>query len=138
MRVEVTSILVDDQKKAHEFYTDVLGFETKRDIPVGGASWLTVVAPDRADGVELLLEPDGNPAVSINGEPAAQVWKKTLYNAGMPYTLLFTDDIAEEYEELTAKGVEFRGKPAQTMGGIMAIFDDTCGNLIGLMQVVES
>ncbi len=138
MRVEVTSILVDDQRKAHKFYTEVLGFETKRDIPVGGASWLTVVAPDRKDGVELLLEPDGNPGVAINGEPAAQVWKKAIYDAGMPYTLLFTDDIESEYEELIKKGVQFKGKPAPTLGGISVIFDDTCGNLIGLMQVVES
>jgi len=139
MRVDLTNVLVDDQEKAHKFYTEVLGFETKRDIPVpGGARWLTVVAPDRAGGVELLLEPDGNPAIQIAGQPAAQVFKKTLYDAGMPYTMFFTDDIQEEYARLSGRGVKFTGEPAETMGGISTVFDDTCGNLIGLMQVIDS
>lgn len=84
MRINVTSVLVDDQDKALSFYTEVLGFVKKTDIPVGDAKWLTVVSPERPDDVELLLEPDWNPDIQINGKPAAQVFKKTLYNAGIP------------------------------------------------------
>ncbi|GAA4899589.1 VOC family protein [Streptomonospora salina] len=134
MFVPVTSILVDDQDKALAFYTDVLGFVKKHDIPVGDAKWLTVVAPDAPDGVELLLEPDGNPGVRIDGEPAAQVYKKALYDAGMPFTMLGTTDLQQDYERMKGFGVTFTQEPTQTGFGAQAVFDDTCGNLIVLVQ----
>ncbi|MBP2323902.1 catechol 2,3-dioxygenase-like lactoylglutathione lyase family enzyme [Kibdelosporangium banguiense] len=134
MFVPVTSILVDDQDKALAFYTDVLGFVKKTDIPVGDAKWLTVVSPDAPDGVELLLEPDGNPGIQINGKPAAQVYKKTLYDAGMPFTMLGTTDLQKDYERMTQLGARFTMEPAKTDFGAQAVFDDTCGNLIVLVQ----
>jgi catechol 2,3-dioxygenase-like lactoylglutathione lyase family enzyme len=135
MFVPVTSIPVDDQDKALAFYTDVLGFVKKTDIPVGGAKWLTVVSPDAPDGVELLLEPDGNPGIQIDGRPAAQVYKKTLYDAGMPYTMLGSTDLYKECARLKELGVRFTQEPTKTGFGAQAVFDDTCGNLIVLTQV---
>jgi catechol 2,3-dioxygenase-like lactoylglutathione lyase family enzyme len=135
MFVPVTSILVDDQDKALAFYTEALGFVKKTDIPVGGgARWLTVVSPDAPDGVELLLEPDGNPAIRIDGEPAAQVYKKTLYDAGMPFTMLGSTDLQKDYERMKELGVRFTQEPTKTDFGMQAVFDDTCGNFIVLVQ----
>ena len=134
MFVPVTSILVDDQDKALAFYTDVLGFVKKTDIPVGDAKWLTVVSPDAPDGVELLLEPDGNAGIQINGKPAAQVYKKTLYDAGMPFTMLGSTDLGKDYERMKERGVRFTQEPTKTSFGAQAVFDDTCGNLIVLAQ----
>ncbi|MFD9736575.1 VOC family protein [Umezawaea sp. NPDC059074] len=134
MFVPVSSIPVDDQEKALAFYTDVLGFVKKTDIPVGDAKWLTVVSPDAPDGVELLLEPDGNPGIVIDGKPAAQVYKKTLYDAGVPYTMLGTTDLDKDYARLKERGVRFTQEPMKTDFGAMAVFDDTCGNLIVLTQ----
>lgn len=134
MFVPVTSILVDDQDKALAFYTDALGFVKKTDIPVGGAKWLTVVPPEAPDGVELLLEPDWNPGIQIDGKPAAQVFKKTLYDAGMPYTMLGSTDLQKDYERMKEHGVEFTQEPTTTDFGSQAVFDDTCGNLIMLTQ----
>ncbi|WP_210025884.1 VOC family protein [Pseudonocardia parietis] len=134
MFVPVTSILVDDQAKALAFYTDVLGFVKKTDVPAGDARWLTVVSPDAPDGVELLLEPDGNPGVQIGGEPAAQVYKKTLYEAGMPFTMLGSTNLQQDYERMTELGARFTQEPTTTDFGAMAVFDDTCGNLIVLAQ----
>jgi catechol 2,3-dioxygenase-like lactoylglutathione lyase family enzyme len=136
MFIPVTSILVDDQDKALAFYTDVLGFVKKTDIPVGGgAKWLTVVSTDTSDGVELLLEPDGNPGIQIDGKPAAQVYKKTLYDAGIPFTMLGSADLQQDYERMTNLGVRFTQKPTKTSFGAQAVFDDTCGNLIMLAQL---
>ncbi|HEX6340151.1 VOC family protein [Umezawaea sp.] len=134
MFVPVSSILVDDQEKALAFYTDVLGFVKKTDVPAGGARWLTVVSPDAPDGVELLLEPDGNPGVQIGGEPAARVYKKTLYDAGMPFTMLGTTDLRKDHERMAGLGVRFTQEPTETDFGSVAVFDDTCGNLIVLVQ----
>ncbi|WP_307867769.1 VOC family protein [Umezawaea beigongshangensis] len=134
MFVPVTSILVDDQEKALAFYTDVLGFVKKTDVPVGDAKWLTVVSPGAPDGVELLLEPDGNPGVQIGGEPAARVYKKTLYDAGMPFTVLGSTDLEKDCARLKAHGVRFTLEPTKTDFGAQAVFDDTCGNLIALTQ----
>jgi catechol 2,3-dioxygenase-like lactoylglutathione lyase family enzyme len=131
MRINVTSVLVDDQDKALAFYTEVLGFVKKHDVPAGEAKWLTVVSPEGHDDVELLLEPDWNPGIAINGEPAAQVFKKTLVDAGIPYTSFAVDDVHKEYERLKAQGVAFTAEPAEAAPGVTtAIFDDTCGNLI--------
>jgi catechol 2,3-dioxygenase-like lactoylglutathione lyase family enzyme len=126
IRVKLTSIMVDDQNKARRFYTEVLGFAIKHDIPVGEAAWLTLTAPDDPNGVELLLEPTGH--------PASGPFQKALYADAMPLTQLYTDDIAQEYERLKARGVVFKNAP-QAMGPTFyADFDDTCGNFIRLVQ----
>jgi catechol 2,3-dioxygenase-like lactoylglutathione lyase family enzyme len=127
MFVPVTSILVDDQDKALAFYTEVLGFVKKTE-------WLTVVSPDAPDGVELLLEPDGNPGIQIDGRPAAQVYKKTLYDAGMPFTMLGSTDLYKDCARMKELGVRFTLEPTKTDFGAQAVFDDTCGNLIVLAQ----
>lgn len=127
MRVTVTSVMVNDLPKAHKFYTEVLGFVTKHNVPLGGgASWITVVSPEDPDGVEVLLEPTGH--------PASPVFQKALYDSGTPLTLFTVSDIQAEYERLKALGVEFRGEPMKTDSGTLAIFDDTVGNLIMLHQ----
>jgi catechol 2,3-dioxygenase-like lactoylglutathione lyase family enzyme len=126
IRVKLTSIMVNDQSRARRFYTDVLGFSIKHDIPCGDAAWLTLVAPDDPEGVELLLEPTGH--------PAAAPFQQALYKDGMPLTHLYTEDIAAEFERLKAKGVAFRGEP-KAMGPTKIVdFDDTCGNLIRLVE----
>jgi catechol 2,3-dioxygenase-like lactoylglutathione lyase family enzyme len=127
MKIVVTSVLVDDQAKAHRFYTDVLGFVTKTDIDLGGeARWLTVVSPDAPDGVELLLEPDGH--------PAAKPFKAALVEDGIPYTSFGVDDIEAEHARLTALGVAFTQPPTKMGPVTTAVFDDTCGNLIQIAQ----
>lgn len=127
IRIVVTSVLVDDQAKAHRFYTEVLGFQTKHDIDMGGgARWLTVVSPTAPDGVELLLEPDGH--------PAAKPFKDALVEDGIPYTSFGVDDVQAEYERLVGLGVVFT-QPPTAMGPVTtAIFDDSCGNLIQIAQ----
>jgi catechol 2,3-dioxygenase-like lactoylglutathione lyase family enzyme len=134
IRITVTSVLVDDQDKALDFYTRVLGFEKKTEIPVGDAKWLTVVSPAAPDGVELLLEPDGNPDIQINGEPAARVYKRALVDAGIPATAFHVEDLHAEHERLTGLGVRFTQPPTDVPGVRFAVLDDTCGNLI---QIVE-
>src|SRR4029450_12930386 len=128
MRVTLTSVLVDDQDKALRFYTDILGFEKKTEIPLGGARWLTVVSPDRPDGVELVLEPDAH--------PAARPFKAALVADGIPFTSFAVDDVHEEFERLRALGVEFTREPTSMGTVITAVFDDTCGNLIQMHQQV--
>jgi catechol 2,3-dioxygenase-like lactoylglutathione lyase family enzyme len=122
MRINVTSVLVDDQDKALRFYTDVLGFVKKTDIPVGDAKWLTVVSPEAPDGVELLLEPDLH--------PAARPFKEALVADGLPYTSFAVDDVQAEYERLKGRGVTFTQEPMNMGEVTTAVFDDTCGNLI--------
>jgi catechol 2,3-dioxygenase-like lactoylglutathione lyase family enzyme len=128
MRINVTSVLVDNQDKALAFYTDVLGFLKKTDIPLGGgAKWLTVVSPDAPDGVELLLEPDAH--------PAARPFKEALVEDGIPYTSFAVDDIQAEFDRLTGLGVTFV-QPPTPMGPVTtAVFDDTCGNLIQIAEM---
>ncbi len=122
MRITVTSVLVDDQAKALRFYTDVLGFTPKSDVPVGEHRWLTVVSADDADGPELLLEPDAH--------PAARPFKEALVRDGIPYTSFAVDSVEDEYERLRALGVRFT-QPPKSMGPVTtAVLDDTCGNLI--------
>ncbi|MDQ1543746.1 MAG: hypothetical protein QOK08_1384 [Actinomycetota bacterium] len=127
MRIYVTSVLVDDQAKALSFYTDVLGFQKKRDVPLGDASWLTVVSPDQPDGTELLLEPDGH--------PAAKPFKEALVEDGIPYTSFAVDDVRAEFDRLKAEGVTFTQHPTEMGGVTTAVFDDTCGNLIQIVQL---
>ena len=130
MRIYVTSVLVDDQRKALAFYTDRLGFVKKHDIPLGEASWLTVVSPDDPDGTELLLEPDGH--------PAAKPWKAALVADGIPLTSFAVDDVEAEYRRLEALGVEFTQPPTEMGPTTTAVFDDTCGNLIQIVHVATS
>ena len=127
MRINVCSVLVDDQDKALAFYTEVLGFVKKTDVPVGEYKWLTVVSPDAPDGVELLLEPDGH--------PAAKPFKEALVSDGIPWTSFAVDDVQAEFERMDKLGVKFT-QPPTPMGPVTtAVFDDTCGNLIQIAQM---
>ena len=122
MRINLTSVLVDDQQKALRFYTEVLGFVKKTDIPMGEHSWLTVVSPEDPDGVELVLEPSEHPAVPP--------FKAALVADGIPFTSFAVDDVHKEYERLTALGVTFTQPPTALGPVTTAVLDDTCGNLI--------
>jgi catechol 2,3-dioxygenase-like lactoylglutathione lyase family enzyme len=122
VRINLTSVLVDDQTKALAFYTEVLGFVKKNDVPMGEHSCLTVVSPEDPDGVELLLEPDSHPAVGP--------FKDALAADGIPFTSFAVSDVEAEYDRLTGLGVRFT-QPPTPMGPVTtAVFDDTCGNLI--------
>jgi len=126
MKIVVTSVMVDDQEKASKFYTEVLGFVIKTEIPLGRFKWLTVVPPEQRDGIELLLEP--------MEFPPAKTFQKALFDAGIPFTSFGVDDIEKEYERLERKGVKFKSKP-MSMGSVkIAVFEDTCGNLIQIAQ----
>jgi catechol 2,3-dioxygenase-like lactoylglutathione lyase family enzyme len=126
MRINLTSVLVDDQDNALRFYTDVLGFEKKTEVPVGEHRWLTVVSPDDPDGTELLLEPDAH--------PAAKVFKEALVGDGIPFTSFAVNDVAAEFARLEGLGVRFTQEPAAMEPVTTAVFDDTCGNLIQIAQ----
>ena len=126
MKIVVTSVYVSDQEKAHRFYTDVLGFVTKHDIPMGPFRWLTLVSPGDDDGVELLLEPDQHPAVGP--------YRRALVEDGIPAASFGVDDAQAEFTRLRAAGVQFT-QPPTAMGPVTtAVFDDTCGNLIQIAQ----
>ena len=135
LSIDTTSVLVDDQQEAPDFYTKVLGFQKKTDEPAGDSRWLTLVSPDDPDGIELLLEPDNNPNVLIDDEPAAQVYKQALYEAGVPATSFASDDLDEDYERMSNMGVVFVLEPTEMDDITIAVFDDTCGNLIQLHEV---
>lgn len=122
MRINLTSVLVDDQEKAERFYTQTLGFVTKNDIPLGEHRWLTLVSPDDPDGVELVLEPDAH--------PAAKPFKDALVTDGIPFTSFAVDDVDAEFERLRGLGVRFTQEPTEMGPVTTAVFDDTCGNLI--------
>jgi catechol 2,3-dioxygenase-like lactoylglutathione lyase family enzyme len=128
MKIVMTSVLVDDQEKALQFYTRILGFTKKHDIPMGEARWLTLVAPDDPEGVELLLEPSTHPAVPP--------FKSALVNDGIPFTSFGVDDVRAEYERLQAAGVTFTQPPVDMGPVTTAVFDDTCGNLIQIAAKV--
>jgi len=122
MKIVVTSVYVSDQDKALQFYTKVLGFVKKTEIPLGEDRWLTVVAPDDPDGTELLLEPDRH--------PAAGPFKRALVEDGIPFTSFGVEDVQAEYERLRSAGVRFTQPPVEMGPVTTAVFDDTCGNLI--------
>jgi catechol 2,3-dioxygenase-like lactoylglutathione lyase family enzyme len=126
MKIQLTSVLVDDQEKAVKFYTEVLGFVKKHDVPMGEARWLTVVSPEGPDDMELLLEP--------NGHPAAKIFQQAIFKDGIPLTAFAVDDIQKEYERMNDLGVVFKRPPAKAGPVTVAVFDDTCGNLIQLYQ----
>ncbi|HVU55582.1 MAG TPA: VOC family protein [Puia sp.] len=127
MTIKLTSVLVQDQDKALRFYTEILGFVKKTEVPLGEHKWLTVVSKEEPDGVEVVLEPLGFP-------PAA-VYQKALFEAGIPYTAFNMDNIEEEYQRLEKKGVVFSMKPTPMGPVTLAVFDDTCGNNIQIIQV---
>lgn len=127
MRIYVTSVYVDDQDKALAFYTDILGFEKKVEVPLGEHKWLTVVSPEAPDGPELLLEPDAH--------PASRAFKKALHADGIPLTSFAVQDVQAEYERLRDLGVEFTMEPTQMGPVTIAVLDDTCGNLIQIAQL---
>ena len=122
MRINLTSVLVDDQAKALQFYTDVLGFVKKTDVPLGEHRWVTVVSPEDPDGPELLLEPDEH--------PAAQPFKLALVADGIPFTSFAVEDVGREFERLRGLGVRFTQEPTEMGPVTTAVLDDTCGNLI--------
>jgi catechol 2,3-dioxygenase-like lactoylglutathione lyase family enzyme len=127
MRIYVTSVLVDDQEKALKFYTEVLGFVKKVEVPLGEALWLTVVSAEDPEGTQLLLEPDGHPAVGP--------FKRALVEDGIPFTSFAVDDVEREYDRLRSAGVRFTQEPLEMGGVTTAVFDDTCGNLIQIIQL---
>ncbi|MFE2293375.1 VOC family protein [Streptomyces sp. NPDC059452] len=127
MRIHLTSLFVDDQEKALRFYTDVLGFVKKHDVPMGGEDrWLTVVSPESPDGTELLLEPDKHRAV--------KPYTTALFEDGIPATAFAVDDVRAEFDRLRGLGVRFTQEPLAMGPVTTAVLDDTCGNLI---QIVE-
>ena len=126
MKIAMTSVLVDDPEKALRFYTDVLGFLPKHDIPMGEHRWITVVSPQAPDGVELVLEPDGH--------PAARPFKEALVADGIPFTAFAVDDVPAEAARLKAAGVTFTQEPLQMGPVTTAVLDDTCGNLIQIVS----
>ena len=129
MRITVTSVSIGDYDKALKFYTEVLGFVKKRDIPLGGgARWITVGSPEQPDGTELLLEPNAD-------YPAMKALKESLVKDGVPFTTFQVDDIQKEYARLKKLGVEFTMEPTNMGMTTVAVFDDTCGNLIQIHQV---
>lgn len=126
MRIHLSSVFVGDQDKALKFYTEVLGFTKKTEIPLGDARWLTVVSPENPNGTELVLEPDGHPAV--------KPFKEALVADGIPFTSFAVDDVNKEFERLRGLGVQFTQEPVEMGSVTTAVFDDTCGNLIQIAQ----
>lgn len=129
MKIHMTSVFVDDQERALRFYTDVLGFVLKYDVPAGEYRWLTVVSADAPDGTQLLLEPDVH--------PAAKAYKDALVGDGIPAVQFAVEDVQSEYERLTALGVRFTQPPTEMGPVVTAVFDDTCGNLIQIATEPE-
>ena len=129
MKIKLTSVSIDDYDKALHFYTDILGFEKKRDIPLGnGARWITVVSPQEPNGTELLLEPNAD-------YPAMKALKEALVADGIPFTAFEVDDIQAEYVRLRELGVVFMMEPTNVGMSTIAALDDTCGNLIQIYQI---
>ncbi len=127
MKIKLTSLFVDDQAKALEFYTRVLGFVKKSDVSAGKYRWLTVVSSEEPNGTQLVLEPKEN--------PAAKTFQESIFKQGIPSTMFFVDDIHKEYQRLKGLGVKFTKEPTRTPGSTIALFEDTCGNLIQITQL---
>jgi len=127
MKMYIKSVMVEDQRKALDFYTNTLGFVVKHDIPMGEHSWITLLSADEPDGVELALEP--------NQYPAARALQESLMEDGIPWTAFSVDDVEAEVKRLEAAGVTFTQLPMKAGGATMAVFDDTCGNLIQLIEL---
>lgn len=129
MKIKLTSVYVDDQEKALRFYTDVLGFRKKSDFSQGPFRWLTVTSPDEADGTELQL--------TLNNNPAAKAYQQAIFEQGQPAAMFFTDNINDDYERIKARGAEFTMPPTAVTGSTIAMLKDTCGNLIQLAQLAR-
>jgi predicted enzyme related to lactoylglutathione lyase len=130
MKIKVTSVFVNDQEKALKFYTEVLSFVKKNDVSVGKYRWLTVISPEQPNGVELLLEPNNN--------PAAKSYQEAIFKQGIPATAFFVDDIQKEYARLKDLEVVFTMEPTKVTGSSIAVFNDTCGNLIQINQLIQA
>jgi len=126
MKIKLNSVIVQDQARALRFYTEVLGFTKKMDLPAGEFRWLTVASPEEPDGTQLLLEPNAN--------PAAAAYQCALFETGIPLTAFAVDDIGAEHRRLEALGVAFKSGPTDMGGAVVAVLDDTCGNLIQIYQ----
>jgi predicted enzyme related to lactoylglutathione lyase len=127
MRIELTSIFVDDQEKALVFYTEKLGFVKKTDITAGDYRWLTVVSPEKKEGVQLVLGPNDNPAY--------KTYQQAIFKQGIPAQNFFVDDIQKEYERLKNLNVKFTMEPTKVTGSTIMVLNDTCGNLIQISQL---
>ena len=131
MKIKLSSVSIDDYDKALKFYTEMMGFQLKRDIPLGGgARWITVVSPDEPNGTELLLEPNAS-------YPAMKALKQSLVKDGIPFTAFEVNDIQKEYERMKKLNVEFTMEPTNMGATTVAILNDTCGNLIQIYQVTD-
>jgi len=126
MRIKITSIMVDDQDKALKFYTEVLGFKKKNEIPMGPYKWLTVVSPEGPSDLELSLEPNAN--------PAAKAFQEAMFSQNIPLAAFEVTGLDKEYERLKSRGVQFTGEPTRVEHVTLAAFSDTCGNLIQLYE----
>jgi predicted enzyme related to lactoylglutathione lyase len=129
MKIRVISVYVDDQEKALQFYTKVLGFTKKTDASNGPYRWLTVTPPEDPDGIELQLAPDNN--------PAAKTYQQAMFQQGQPAVMFFTDDVKGDYERIKARGAEFTMPPTEVTGSTIAQLKDTCGNLIQISQLAR-
>jgi predicted enzyme related to lactoylglutathione lyase len=127
LKIQLTSIYVDDQEKALRFYTDVLGFVKKADFSNGPYRWLTVASPEEPDGTELQL--------ALNDDPAAKTYQQAMFQQGQPAANFYTDDVQADYERISARGAEFTMPPTEVTGSTIATVNDTCGNLIQLTQL---
>jgi catechol 2,3-dioxygenase-like lactoylglutathione lyase family enzyme len=130
IRIKLNSIMVDDQDKALRFYTDVLGFKKKEDLPVGVYRWITVVSPDGPDDLELVLEPNAN--------PAGKAFQEAMFSQGIPLTAFEVSDLDAEFARLRDRNVAFTREPTRMGPVVIAVFADTCGNLIQLYQKIPS
>jgi catechol 2,3-dioxygenase-like lactoylglutathione lyase family enzyme len=129
MQIKLTSVFVDDQDKALKFYTEVLGFVKKLEFPAGKFKWLTVVSPEKPEGVQLVLEPNN----AYN--PAAKTYQQEIFRQGIPAANFFVGDVQKEYARLKQQGVTFTKEPTKTTGSTIAVLDDTCGNLIQITHL---
>ena len=127
MKIKLTSVFVNDQNKALDFYTKVLGFVKKADVGAGNYRWLTVVSPEEPNGSQIVLEPNVN--------PAARTYQEAIFKQGIPTTMFFVDDIQKEHQRLKGLGVKFTMQPTKVTGSTIAKLDDTCGNLIQITQL---
>jgi predicted enzyme related to lactoylglutathione lyase len=127
MQIKLTAVFVNDQNRALDFYTKTLGFSKKMDIPAGNYRWLTVVSFEDPNGVQLVLEPNAN--------PASKTYQESIFKQNIPATMFFVDDIQKEYQRLKKLGVRFTKEPTKTTGSTIAVFDDTCGNLIQITKL---
>ena len=129
MKIKLTSVFVDDQEKALRFYTEVLGFVKKNDFSNGPYRWLTVASPEEPDGTELQLAPNGN--------PAAKAYQQAMFQQGQPAFMFYTGDVKGDYERIKARGAEFTMPPTDVTASTIAMLNDTCGNLIQLVQLAR-